>query len=122
MRDLGIYQYESYPIEQQSRGFTDRGQVDACLSYYRQLDSQGELKEYVLTAESDQCWQDNGVEHAALQALSRFKQQHNEPERQEFYVENSLINSVFGLFFWPVIFSEVPGALNQLLMESTAHG
>ena len=45
-----------------------------------------------------------------MQALSLFKKQQKEPEGQGFYVENSLINSVFGLFFWPVIFAEVPGA------------
>ena len=250
LRDLGIYQYEKYQIGQQSRGFSDRGQIDAYLDYYQLLESQKDLKEcdssqlmlldqqwqqqlandavqsdkrllqrisrrrleiarqlerlgetdpalniysgcalhparerqcrilfnrgefnrcamlclqiwqspwseqerqfvltfmarvikklktqtdetadaqllqacdsvgrqqqspkeYLLTAERDQCWQNDGVEQAALQALSLFKKQQKEPEGQGFYVENSLINSVFGLFFWPVIFAEVPGA------------
>ncbi|WP_375172429.1 VRR-NUC domain-containing protein [Marinobacter sp.] len=43
------------------------------------------------------------VEHAVQQHLSR-------PDAPAYYVENTLINGLFGLLCWPTIFAPVPGA------------
>jgi hypothetical protein len=90
-----------------AESITDITLIEMCQSIQRHKQA---VKEYFLTAERDQYWQDNGVEKAALKAFLLFKQHKEALNGEGFYVENSLVNSVFGLFFWPVIFAEVPGA------------
>ena len=61
-----------------------------------------------LRASRGQSWLEQGVEFVALKALKEDRQQHGQPG-SGFYVENSLINSVFGLFYWELVFAEVAG-------------
>lgn len=67
------------------------------------------LREYRLTASREGIWDEQGVEAAALHTLTEFKTSQGCPG-YGLYVENSLVLSVFGLFFWPVIFAQVQGA------------
>lgn len=77
--------------------------------YHRYKTIEKEIEKYHVHSARDQNWIDNGVEETALQAFSDKRLEAGEPG-VGFYVENSLINSVFGLYFWPVIFAPLAGA------------
>ncbi|MEM6987035.1 MAG: VRR-NUC domain-containing protein [Pseudomonadota bacterium] len=53
LRDLGLMQYEAYPIDADSRAFTSREQIDAHLRYYAvraMVDNPNELDTHVILA------------------------------------------------------------------------
>jgi len=62
------------------------------------------INEVHLSLPMDEIWSEHGVEIATATAI--------EEQRggECFFVENTLINSVFGLYFWDLIFADVQGA------------
>lgn len=62
------------------------------------------INEIQLSLPMDEIWSEHGVEIASATAI--------EAQRggECFFVENTLINSVFGLYFWDLIFADVQGA------------
>ena len=72
-----------------------------------------------LTISKGEIWQQNGVEAAVIAELQQGHQPPSDQQRPHDYryqagiachFENALILSVFGLFYWPVIFAPVSGA------------
>ncbi|WP_419811164.1 VRR-NUC domain-containing protein [Bacterioplanoides sp.] len=61
-------------------------------------------REDIMTCEKTPLWQHSGVEAAAIELVEQ------QQPGQAYHVENALILSVFGLFYWPVIFAPVTGA------------
>lgn len=62
------------------------------------------INEVRLLLPMDEIWSEHGVEIAAATAIEEQK------SGDCFFVENTLINSVFGLYFWDLIFADVQGA------------
>lgn len=62
------------------------------------------LHERTLTLAMDDVWRQQGVEAAAISALQA------EGGGRAYHLENALILSVFGLYFWPLLYAPVSGA------------
>ena len=62
------------------------------------------INEVRLLLPMDDIWSEHGVEIAAATAIEELR------SGDCFFVENTLINSVFGLYFWDLIFADVQGA------------